>query len=139
MSEAPRLDLVLDREPLAVARLAADEPVPAWASGAAGAAGFTSVTRTADELSIVAPSRVVPPGVRSEGPFAAIRVAGTLDFGLVGIVESPARPLAAAGIPIFVVSTFDTDWVLVPASRLDAAVAALETAGHDVARGGHSR
>ena len=134
MSETPRLDLVLDREPLAVARLAADAPVPAWASAGGGAA-FISVTRTADELSIVAPSAAVPPDVRAEGPFVALRVAGTLAFGLVGIVQSLARPLAEAGIPIFVVSTFDTDWVLVPASRLDAAVTALETAGHDIVRG----
>ena len=122
------LDLVLDSTPLAIARLAADAAVPAWADGP----GFVAVTRTGDELSIVAPGARVPAGVRAEGPFVAFCVQGTLDFGLVGIVASLATPLAGAGIPIFVVSTFDTDYVLVAADRAGDAVAALTAAGHRV-------
>ena len=129
MAAALTLDLVLDSTPLAVARLAADAAVPAWADGP----GFVTVIRTGDELSIVAPAARVPAGVRSEGPFVAFRVRGTLDFGLVGIVASLATPLAAAGIPIFVVSTFDTDYVLVVADRAGDAAAALTATGHRVA------
>ena len=122
------LELVLDSSPLSIARLPSDAPWPAWAAGS-----FVTLTRTRDELSIVAAASAVPPGVRAEGPFVAFRVAGTLEFGLVGIVASLATPLAAAEIPIFVVSTFDTDWVLVPAERADEAAGALTGAGHRVA------
>jgi uncharacterized protein len=130
VTPVPPLDLVLDSTPLAVARLAADAPVPAWADGP----GFVTVTRTGDELSIVAPAARVPPGVRAEGPFVGFRVRGRLDFGLVGIVASLATPLAAAGVPIFVVSTFDTDYVLVTADRAGDATAVLNSAGHRVDR-----
>jgi hypothetical protein len=126
---AHRLDLVHDPAPLAVARLAADAPVPAWA---AGASGFSTVTRTPDELSLVVPFDAVPPAVSAEGPFVSFRVAGKLEFGLVGVLAALADPLAAAGIPIFAVSTFDTDWILVAADRAAAAGAALEAAGHRI-------
>jgi len=124
------LDLVLDSTPLAIVRLAADAPVPAWAD--VPPASFVTVTRTGEELSIVAPAARVPAGLRAEGPFVAFRVHGTLEFGLVGIVASLATPLAAAGLPIFVVSTFDTDYVLVAADRAAEATAALAAAGHRV-------
>lgn len=133
MAAALTLDLVPDSTPLAVVRLAADAAVPAWADGP----GFVTVTRTGDELSIVAPAGRVPAGVHSEGPFIAFRVRGRLDFGLVGIVASLAAPLAAAGIPIFVVSTFDTDYVLVEAGRAGDATVALMAAGHRVDRAGN--
>ena len=122
-----RLGLLFDATPLGIARLGAGTPVPAWA---ADARGFTTVTRTPDELSIVVPLDTVPTGVPAEGPFVSFRVAGTLPFGLVGILASLVDPLAAAGIPIFAVSTYDTDWILVPLDRSGAARAALEAAGH---------
>ena len=82
---------------------------------------FWSITQTPDELSIVCPIEAVPAGVRHEGPFAVFVVAGPLDFALTGIVARISTPLADAGIPVFVTATFDTDYLLVPATReLDA-------------------
>ena len=118
---------VLD-EPLALCRLAADAPLPAW--GWSGP--LASVTRTADELSVVCAARAVPPGVAASAPWRALRVAGPLDLAEVGIMASLAGALAAAGVSIFPIATYDTDWLLVRESALDAAVAALRGAGHAV-------
>ncbi|MBD0319700.1 MAG: ACT domain-containing protein [Gemmatimonadetes bacterium] len=114
-------------DPLAVCRLAADA-VPAWLP----AHGFVSVTRTADEFSVVCSEGAVPPGVVCERGWRCLAVAGPLDFGLTGVLASIATPLAAAAISIFALSTFDTDYVLVKADTLDAAVDALRRAGHEV-------
>ena len=85
-------------------------------------AKFFSVTRTPEELSVVYET--------PEGEWRCLKVEGPLDFSLVGILASLAEPLARAGIPIFAISTFDTDHILVKCERVDAAIAALESAGH---------
>jgi hypothetical protein len=72
----------------------------------------------------------VPAGVRCEPGWRALAVEGPLDFGLTGILASIATPLAEAGISLFAISTFDTDYVLVKAERLDDAMEALRRAGH---------
>ena len=128
MTVAVTLDLLA--ETFAICRLAPDAAVPAWA-GAPGP--FMSISRTADELSITAPEHAVPAGVRSERDYRALRVRGVLAPELVGILLSIAEPLATAGISIFAVSTFDTDYVLVKARDLPVAVDALRGAGHQVA------
>jgi hypothetical protein len=97
--------------------------------------GFHSITRTAQELSIVCSESTVPKEVRSEAGFRALRVAGPLDFQLVGILLSLAQPLAEAGVSIFTLSTFDTDYVFVREEHLERARAALAAAGHDVVDG----
>ena len=74
--------------------------------------------------------RRVPGSVQSSGPWRALRVAGTLDHSLTGVLREIAGPLADAEIPIFAISSFDTDYVLVPGGRVEAARAALEEAGH---------
>jgi len=112
----------------AVARLPSEAPLPAWAI--AGQAW--SVTRTADELSIVAAEEDVPEGVVAERGWRALRVAGTLDFGLTGILASLTAPLAAARVSIFAISTYDTDLVLVREIQLEAARNALVAAGHSL-------
>lgn len=115
---------------LQVCRLNHDAPIPSWLPRTSSP--LTAIVRTADELSIVCPAAEVPADVRHEGPWRALRVAGPLDFALVGILTRLTAPLAAAGIPIFAVSTFDTDYVLVRARDLDAAVTTLRDAGHAV-------
>lgn len=115
-------------DPLAVCRLAADDALPAWLP----ARGFVSVTRTGDELSIVCAEDAVPEGVRREGGWRCLAVAGPLDFGMTGVLASIAAPLADAGISIFALSTFDTDYVLVKAEKLEDAAEALRRAGHTV-------
>lgn len=121
------LDLDMGRQALAVCRLPAMAQVPAWVGG-----DVVSVTRTADELSIVCAADAVPIGTVVEGPFRALAVRGPLAFTLVGVLASLLAPLAAAEVPVFVVSTYDTDLVLVPDDRVAAAAAALTDAGHRV-------
>lgn len=111
----------------AVARLGPTEPVPDWA---AAGSGFISTTRTADELSITAPDHQVPDGVRAERDWALIKLHGPFGFDEVGVLAGVAGPLAAAGISLFAVSTFDTDYLLVKANRLADACRTLGRAGY---------
>ncbi len=122
------LVLTLQPQPLAVCRLDPSEPIPAWALAAA----FLAVTRTADELSIVCPASSVPAGVRSVGPWRALKVEGPLDFSLTGILAGLSAALSDANISLFAISTFDTDYVLVREETLDAAIQALRGAGYRV-------
>jgi hypothetical protein len=114
-------------EAIAVARLSPREPVPAWALESQS---FASVTRTADELSVVCPESLVPRGAIAERGWRALMLHGPLPFSAVGVLEGFASPLARAGISIFAVSTFDTDFVLVKSEQVGRAIAALVEAGH---------
>src|SRR4051812_10498261 len=110
----------------AVCRLPANEPVPPWANSPV----FNSITRTADELSIICPATQVPPGVKREAGWQLLKFQGPFPFNAVGVLASVAAPLAAAGVSLLAVGTFDTDYVLVKSDQLKAAAAALEAAGH---------
>ena len=114
---------------LTVARLEPSAPIPAWAATAAPVA----VTRTAGELSILAPEALVPGDVARHDGLQALAVRGPLDFGTTGLLAALLEPLARAGVPVFAISTFDTDLVLVPQAVIDEAIAALRQAGHHVA------
>jgi hypothetical protein len=127
----PRLPLAVLPETVAVCRLPADGGLPAWTQRATA---FLTVSRTPEELSITADQSAVPPDLECERDYRPIRVRGTLPPDLVGILVSIAGPLAEAGISIFAISTYDTDYVLVKARDLDRAVTALKAAGHTVNR-----
>ena len=111
----------------AVCRLEPHKPVPSWAW-----TGFASVTRTPDELSIVCPQDGVPAEVQAERDWACLQLQGPFAFTLTGVLASFLAPLAEARVPIFALSTYDTDWVLIPAAQLDDALRALTAAGHDL-------
>jgi len=111
-------------ETLAVCRLPADDRIPSWALELHE--GFISITRTPDELSIVCAQVAVPPDTQSEDGFRALMVPGPIPFEQTGVLASLANPLAAAGISIFAISTYDTDYVLVRAADLERALAALD-------------
>jgi hypothetical protein len=113
---------------MAVTRLEVDAEIPAWA----WSRGWASVSRTADEVSIVHSWELSADAGRRSGPWRMLSVEGPLAHDLVGVLLALLEPLARAGVPVFVISTFDTDHVLVPAPRLAAAVAALTGAGHRV-------
>lgn len=104
--------------------------MPEWAE----AGPLRAAVRTADELTVVCAADRVPPGVRAQHGWRALAVEGPLDLALTGVLVALLEPLARARVPIFAVSTYDTDHVLVRARRLDAAVAALAAAGHRVVR-----
>lgn len=112
----------------AVCRLRPDAALPTWAARGE----FWSLTRTGDELSVVVLESAVPDGVRAEMGWGCLQVAGPLDFALTGILAGVLAPLAEAGIPIFVICTFDTDYLLVKRPRLQEAIGALVEAGHTV-------
>ncbi|MGI6083513.1 MAG: ACT domain-containing protein [Limnochordia bacterium] len=108
----------------AVCRLDPRSGMPSWATGS-----FRSITQTGDELSVVCPQECVPSGVLHEGGWRIIKVIGPLDFALIGLMASISRALAEAGISIFALSTYDTDYVLVKAVQLERAVEALTSRG----------
>src|SRR5262245_61730292 len=112
----------------AICKLAANAPIPAWASGG----DFCSITRTAEELSIVCREDAVPEGVVCERGWRCLRVAGTIPFSAVGVLASLTTPLAEAGISLFAISTFDTDYLFVKEKDFEAALDALCGQGHVV-------
>ena len=122
------LTLELLPDSYAVCRLAPDCALPDWACGT----HFLSITRTADELSIVCPDARVPAGVKSRSNWRTLKVRGPLDLSQLGILSSLASPLAAGGVSIFAISTYDTDYVLVAAHDLSRATAILVSHGHQV-------
>ena len=128
MASRHRLQLVVLPDLYAVARLDPDAAVPGWASSGE----FCSLTRTADELSVACREHLVPDGMRCERGWRCLRVAGTMDFSMVGVVSSLATPIAESGLGVFVVSTFDTDYLLVKDHDLERVIQALRGYGHNV-------
>ncbi len=125
-----RLELLILDERLAICRLGPREIVPSWAARG----GFFSITRTHDELSVVCPEEAVPADVRAEKDWRCFRVAGSMDFSMVGVLASLTTPLAEAKVGIFAISTFDTDYLLVKEDDLNGAIEALVAYGHVVSR-----
>jgi hypothetical protein len=121
------LDLVLLPDDYAVCRLQPGATVP---SGLDAGKGIVSVTWTEDEISLICPARQAPTDATVNAPWRCFRVTGPLDLALTGIMAAIVGPLADARVNVFVFSTYDTDYVLVPAVRLDEAWAALTDAGH---------
>lgn len=95
---------------------------------------FYSISSSDEELSIVAPDSLKVDSEKSEPGWAALRVVGTLDFAEVGIIAELASVLAKAGVSIFAVSTFNTDYLLVKDASLKTARDALTLAGHKVSK-----
>lgn len=127
---ARHFELTLLSERFAILRLAVDAPIPAWATQGS----FFSVTRTGDELSIVSELSRVPVGVNSQPGWRVFKVHGPFVLSEIGVLSALAAPLAEAKISLFAVSTFDTDYLLVAAETLSAAIAALGRAGHTIHR-----
>ena len=123
-SHERRLTLRVLPDALAICRLAAAEPPPAWLFH--DGPRFFSLTRTPNETSVVCAEEDVPPSIaRVERGWRALAVDGPLPLEATGILASLATPLAAAGIPVFVISTHDTDYLLVRAADLSRAIAVL--------------
>lgn len=116
----------------AVCRLPAGAALPTWAS----TGKFFSISRTSDELSIVCHEAQVPPEIRHENGWACLKLHGSFPFSETGILSSFVQPLAERAIPIFAISTFDTDYVLVKNDWLGRAVEALTEAGHKTVEAG---
>ncbi len=120
-----RLSILPDA--LAVARLSPDAGVPDWARGA-----FTSISRTADELSIVCDDNAVPEEVRAERGWRAVKLEGPIPFEMTGVAAALLAPLAKAKISIFLISTFDTDYLLLKGADFERAIDVLRDAGYEI-------
>jgi hypothetical protein len=124
--DLPRITLEQAPGNYAVSRLDADAALPAWADGP----GFMTVSRSAQELSILCLAERVPPGVLSESGWTCFRFVGPFAFGATGIVLSVVQPLSTAGIGVFVVSTYDGDHLMVKHADLARATGLLRAASH---------
>lgn len=113
----------------AIVRLPADSAVPNWTSRGE----FASVTRTAEELSIVCPVENLPQDMTSQHRWTCLKLQGPFPFSMTGVLLSFIEPLSRNQIPIFAISTFDTDYVLVQEEHTQAALDSLQAAGHESA------
>lgn len=125
MLGSPYHTFLLYPRPLAIARYAPETPVPA-VSGA-----WFSVTRTPFELSIVCEEGHVPEGaLKVEAGKMAFGIEGVLNMNQLGVISNISSILMKALVPVFVVSTYDTDWLIVDKGRVEAAKQALTMYGH---------
>lgn len=116
-------------ETIAVVRLGPGAEVPPWAESSS----IFSVTATATETSLICAARSVPTKARALKPLTGFAIEGPLDFALTGVLSSLVAPLAEAEISIFALSTFDTDWILVPVAAADTVEELWRERGHTVA------
>lgn len=126
MREKPALQVLAT--PFSIHRLAPDAAIPSAVFGCR----WYWIGRTDEETSIVCPSPIGLPGARTEPGWACIRVVGPIDFAVTGLLADIAGVLAADGVSIFALSTFDTDYILVRSDRIADARRSLRAAGYDL-------
>jgi hypothetical protein len=119
------VDLVLLESTFAVCSLPTNESEPGWAHRGS----FSSVTRTPLELSVVCEAASVPPDIEAEIGWRCLMVEGPLPFTEIGILSSLTAPLAAAGVSVFAISTYETDYLLVKEASLERAQSSLRSEG----------
>jgi hypothetical protein len=124
------LVLSVVREKFGVSRFDAFREIPASVLESS----FFSITRTADELSIICPVKNIPPDAVSELNWRCLKVHGPLDFGTTGIISSLTGVLSVGKISVLTISTYDTDYILLRESELDRAVDLLIKKGHQIHR-----
>jgi uncharacterized protein len=112
----------------AIVRLAADAAVPEWAVKGE----FSSITRTADELSVVCPAENLPADVLSLHRWVCLKLDGPFPFSMTGVLMAFIEPLSKNSVPIFAISTFDTDYVLIQEEFAGHALDRLREAGHEL-------
>jgi hypothetical protein len=123
---APKIKLRELLGTYAICRLDCKEAIPPWADGD----GFVSISRTAEELSIVCLPERVPANIKATRNWRCFQFAGTFAFEEAGIALSVIRPISESGLGIFLVSTFDTDYLLVQEAQLKQVKEVLLSAGH---------
>ncbi len=114
--------------PYAIVRLAPESEVPDWATKGE----FTSISRSAEELSMVCPADNLPPEVSTQHQWICLKLEGPFPFSMTGVLLSFIEPLSSRGVPIFAVSTFDTDYVLIQEEFMATALTILDEAGHEL-------
>lgn len=123
-----KLTLEVLSKTIGVCKLDTAQAVPTWAYQGE----FFSITKTMEEISIVCSEENIPKDVLCERSWKVFKVQGTLDFGLVGILAKITTALANAGLGIFAISTYNTDYILVKEKDLQCAITALRNDGHEI-------
>lgn len=111
----------------ALALLPPGSPFPEWAAGP-----FVAIIRSTEGISVICEESAVPAGTKARTGFHCLEIAGTFDIESVGVVSAAVAPLAAAGISVFVYSTWQTDYIFFQRGDLEHAIAALRQAGHTI-------
>jgi hypothetical protein len=120
------LSILSDR--LTVCRLNKEDEIPSWALKE----HFVSITRTAEELSIIAPEAIVPDNLPHGTGWRPVKVEGPLELTLSGLLASLISPLGQAGISVLAIATYDTDYFLVKETHCEQAASILRDLGHQV-------
>lgn len=122
-----KLRIRIHEDRLAVCRLAPDAATPDWPRGA-----FTSMTRTPGELSIVCDEAAVPDGVQAAPGWRLLSIEGPIPFEMTGVASALIAPLSAAGVSVFLIATFDTDYLLLRDQTFEQSLELLRDAGHEL-------
>jgi hypothetical protein len=111
-----------------IIRQDSNSPVPGWVSKSE----FVSITRTADELSIVCPADHIPKEFSTVPRWICLKLEGPFPFSQTGVLLGFIEPLSSNAVPIFAISTYDTDYVLIPQEHIDRALILLREARHEL-------
>ena len=125
-----QLKLSLLKESYSICTLPNTAPIPDWASKES----LASITRTDKELTIVCKQDIIPSELQSDRNWRCFRIDGSFDLNQIGVISSISSPLADAGISIYVISTYDTDYFLVKDNNLDQTISTLSDIGHNITR-----
>jgi hypothetical protein len=117
----------------AICRLDALDAIPVWAL----TGSFFTIARTNEELSIVCEEAVIDPEhgmthIKVEPGWRGLKLEGPIPFDTTGVIASLTKPLADARISVSAIATYDTDYLFVKKERLQGAIRALKSAGHEV-------
>lgn len=130
--EQKKLILRVLESKFGILRLEKDSEVPSWIYKS----DLFSITKTPEEMSIVCQENNIPEntpaGIRVQRGWSCLKIKGPLDFGMTGILAGVSRILAENSISIFVISTYDTDYILVKETDLKKAVKTLQEEGHEI-------
>jgi len=126
MKLVKRINLKVMPELYSISRLSSKDLIPSWADGA----GFVNIARSHDELSIVCLQSRVPVGIKTDPDWRCIQFVGPFAFDETGVVLSVVQPLSEAGFGVFVVSTFDGDFLLLKAEIFSQGLEVLRAVGH---------
>jgi hypothetical protein len=123
-----QLKLSLLKDKYAICTLPNDTPIPDWAL----TQSLISITRTGKELTIVCRMDSIPSELQSDLNWRCFRIDGSFDLNQIGVISSISSPLADAGISIYVISTYDTDYFLVQDKNVEQTISTLSNSGHSI-------
>ncbi len=125
-----QLQLSLLKDKYAICSLPNNAPIPDWAS----IQSLASITRTEKELTIVCRLEILPSQYQSGLKWRCFKIDGSFDLNQIGVISSISSPLADAGICIYIISTYDTDYFLIQEQNLKKTISTLSDIGHNIKR-----